>query len=84
MSNETIRIKKLGNLDSVVVSDCTLTIEEATSLQSNLAGYPCQVVEQVLHIPSADVKAVWPAMDDSKCCRFLCCVSDYQIGCYPL
>lgn len=73
-------IKSMGNLDHIRVDDETLTIQgwvasqgagRATGLDATVSGKPCRLIEQVLHLPSPDVRAVFPALDDSDRCRFL-------------
>lgn len=73
-------VKAAGTLDRTVITGDALTIEgwaasegagKATGFNVMIGEQTCQVVEQILHIPSGDVKAVWPGMDDSERCRFL-------------
>ena len=74
------RVKALGMLDRVVVKEGTLTIEgwaasegagRVTGFHASIGGHTCPVVEALPCLPSADVKAAWPGLDDSDCCRFL-------------
>lgn len=74
------RIKALGMLDRTAINGNSLTIEgwaasegagKITGFHVAIGEQPCQVIEQILHIPSRDVKAAWPGMDDSGHCRFL-------------
>ncbi len=80
MTKQDSRIKCTGSLDQIGVDDETLTIEgwvasqgagRATGLHATVSGKPCPLVEQALHLPSPDVRAVFPALDDSDRCRFL-------------
>lgn len=77
--NHPTCIKALGKLDSTVINQDSLAIEgwaaseesgRLTGLDVTVGGRTCRVIEQVLRIPSADVKAAWPGMDESGCCRF--------------
>lgn len=78
--NKDVYVKAAGMLDSIVVNDGTLTIEgwaasegagKVTGFHVTVGGQTCRMVEQVLHIPSEDVKTAWPGMDGSDRCRFL-------------
>ena len=80
MTKQDSRIKSMGNLDSIRVDDETLTIEgwaasqgggPATGLHATVSGKTCRLIEQLLQLPSPDVRAVFPALDDSDHCRFL-------------
>ncbi len=82
MTKQDSSIKYMGYLDRVRVDDETLTIEgwvasqgagRATGLHLDAAvsGKTCRLIEQVLHLPSPDVRAAYPALDDSDRCRFL-------------
>jgi SAM-dependent methyltransferase len=74
------RIKYMGKLDRVSVEDQTLTIQgwiaargagNLTGLNASVCGKICRSIEQVLHMPSPDVQAVFPELDHSDRCRFL-------------
>ena len=80
MTKRDSRIKCMGNLDRIRVDDETLTIEgwvasqgagRATGIDATVSGKPCRLIEQVLNVPSPDVRAVFPALDESDRCRFL-------------
>jgi SAM-dependent methyltransferase len=80
MTKQDNRVKSTGHLDHVRVDNQTLTIEgwaasegagRAIGLEATVSGKPCRLVEQVLQLPSPDVRKVFPALDDSDHCRFV-------------
>lgn len=80
MTSHDTRISCMGNLDRMRIDDQVLTIEgwvasrgagTATSLEATVSGKPCLLIEQALHLPSPDVREVFPELDDSDRCRFL-------------
>lgn len=80
MTRQDSRINCMGNLDRIRIDDQILTIEgwvgsqgagTATGLHATVSGKSCRIIDQVLQLPSPDVRAVFPALDDSDCCRFV-------------
>jgi hypothetical protein len=78
-------VETRGYIDRSVVkeaSENTIRIEGwAASLGAGavegfnvmVAGMPCEVIRQILWIPSPDVQAVFPQLDHVDQCRFVLC-----------
>ena len=78
--NHKGRIKSKGTLDRVVLEEGRITVEgwvasegagPITGFQALVSGENCPIVEQFLHLPSADVREVFPALDSVDQCRFM-------------
>ncbi len=74
------RINSTGSLDHIMVNDQTLTINgwvaskgagPVTGFYATVSGTMCSIIELALHLPSDDVRKVYPNLDNSDCCRFM-------------
>lgn len=73
------RIRCTAAIDSVTANNGTLIVHgwvaslgggRVTGIDAAISGKPCSIVEQALHIPSPDVRAAFPRLDNSEDCRF--------------
>ncbi len=84
------RIKSQGYLDHIIVNDQTMTISgwvaskdagPVTGFYAAVSGTMCSIIEIALHLPSDDVRKVFPDLDNSDRCRFMLRVSLVCIPC---
>jgi len=74
------RINSTGSLDHIMVNDQTLTINgwvaskgagPVTGFYAAVSGTMCSIIELALHLPSDDVRKIFPNLDNSDHCRFM-------------